>query len=551
MAVLPPGVSADSFATAIERLRTVLGNDWVFTSDEDVHPYRDHFSYIKDQPNELIAAAAVGPSSVEQVQDIVRIANEFRLPLYSISTGKNFAYGGPSPNVRGSVIVDLKRMDKVIEVDDKRNFAVVEPGVSYIDLYQHIQERGLKVWIDTPDPGWGSPIGNSLDHGIGYTLGFYRDHFGAHCGMEVVLPSGEVMRTGMGALPGSKSWQEYKHGFGPDPAGLFGQGNFGIVTKMGFRLMPQPEHWRTGMVRVPKRADLIPLIEAVNYLSDLGLIGEPWYGSPLNALTKNQEFIDAARAFNADKLDSLAAAAKLPSWEVELQFYGSAGTTQAGWDYAQEVITRKVPAASFVAGESFSVPLTPAQIQRNSAPYTSRMRRNITQGVPGLGVWYQTTRNDNNPNNWNETHIGLFSLVGRSGEAVMQAQRDFYEIAQIVGLPMLVPGVTSMPVNWYQHAFLMGSGFAAAGDNTPEGKLKATRMLRHILEENAKRGYGDYRAPPILQDDVADQYSFNNSVLRRFNETLKNAIDPNGILSPGRAGIWPVAYSSLRGSLRK
>jgi FAD/FMN-containing dehydrogenase len=551
MTILPPGVSAESFATAIQRFRTVLGNDWVFTSDEDVHPYRDHFSYIKNQPNELIPSAAVGPDRVEQVQDIVRIANEFRIPLYSISTGKNFAYGGPSPNVRGSVVVDLKRMDKVIEVDDKRHFAVVEPGVSYIDLYQYIQERGLKVWIDTPDPGWGSPIGNSLDHGIGYTLGFYRDHFGAHCGMEVVLPSGEVMRTGMGALPGSKSWHEYKHGFGPDPAGLFGQGNFGIVTKMGFRLMPQPEHWRTGMVRVPKRADLIPLIEAVNYLSDLGIIGEPWYGSPLGALARNQEFIDAARAFNSDKLDSLAAAAKLPSWEVELQFYGSSGTTKAGWDYAKEVMTRKVPAASFVDGESFSVPLTADQIQHNSAPYTSRMRRNITQGVPGLGVWYQTTRTDNNPNNWNETHIGLFSLVGRSGEAVMQAQKDFYEIAQIVGLPVQMPGITSTPVNWYQHAFLMGSGFAAAGDNTPEGKLKATKVLRRILEENAKRGYGDYRAPPILQDDVADQYSFNNHVLRRFTETLKNAIDPNGILSPGRAGIWPVAYNSLRGSLRK
>jgi 4-cresol dehydrogenase (hydroxylating) len=75
-------------------------------------------------------------------------------------------------------------------------------------------------------------------------------------------------------------------------------------------------------------------------------------------------------------------------------------------------------------------------------------------------------------------------------------------------------------------------------------------MLRRILEENAKLGYGDYRAPPILQDDVADQYSFNDHALRRFNETLKNAIDPNGILSPGRAGIWPAAYGSLRGSLR-
>lgn len=550
MAVLPPGVSAGQFASAITQFKEALGQDWVFTSDEDIHPYRDHFSYIKDQPDELIPSAAVAPGSVEQVQAIVRVANQFKLPLYAISTGKNFAYGGPSPNVRGSVTVDLKRMNRVLEVDAKRNFAVVEPGVSYIDLYRYIQERGLKVWIDTPDPGWGSPIGNSLDHGIGYTQGFYRDHFGAHCGMEVVLPSGEVMRTGMGALPSSNSWHEYKHGFGPDPAGLFGQGNFGIVTKMGFRLMPQPEHWRNGLVTVPKRRDFIPLVETVNYLADLGLIGEPWYGSPLRALNGNTEFRDAALAFNEEELDRQAAAANLHSWQVELQFYGSEGTTLAGWEYAKELMARNIPGARFTDGESLPVPLTREQIASTTGPYPTNMRRNITQGVPGLGVWYQTSRSEFNPNAWNETHIGLFSLVGRSGEAVFQAQRDFADIARRLEMPM-PPNATAVPVNWYQFTFLMGNGFGAAGDNTPEGKRKAAQLLRRILEENAKLGYGDYRAPPMLQDDVSDQYSFNNHVLRRFHETLKDAIDPNGIISPGRAGIWPMAFSSLRGSLRQ
>ncbi len=550
MAVLPPGVSTEQFASAITQFKEAVGPDWVFTSDEDIHPYRDHFSYIKDQPDELIPSAAVAPDSVEQVQAIVRVANEYKIPLYSISTGKNFAYGGPSPNVRGSVTVDLKRMNRVLEVDAKRNFAVVEPGVSYIDLYRYIQERGLKVWIDTPDPGWGSPIGNALDHGIGYTQGFYRDHFGAHCGMEVVLPNGEVMRTGMGALPASKSWHEYKHGFGPDPAGLFGQGNFGIVTKMGFRLMPQPEHWRNGLVTVPKRADFIPLVETVNYLADLGLIGEPWYGSPLRALNGNTEFRDAALAFNEAEMDRQAAAANLHSWQVELQFYGSEGTTLAGWEYAKELMARNIPGARFTDGESLPVPLTREQIASTTGPYPTNMRRNITQGVPGLGVWYQTSRSEFNPNAWNETHIGLFSLVGRSGEAVFQAQRDFADIARRLEMPMPA-NASAVPVNWYQHTFLMGNGFGAAGDNTPEGKRKAAQLLRRILEENAKLGYGDYRAPPMLQDDVSDQYSFNNHVLRRFHETLKDAIDPNGIISPGRAGIWPMAFSSLRGSLRK
>ncbi|MEP7311928.1 MAG: FAD-binding oxidoreductase [Pseudomonadota bacterium] len=552
MTILPPGVSAARFAAAVSEFGAAVGKDWVFTSDEDLHPYRDHFSYIKDQPNELIPAAAVGPDSVEQVQSIVRIANKYKIPLYAISTGKNFAYGGPSPNVRGSVTVDLKRMNRVLQVDDKRHFALVEPGVSYFDLYRHIQDNKLKVWVDTPDPGWGSLIGNSLDHGIGYTQGFYRDHFGAHCGMEVVLPNGEVMRTGMGALPTSNSWQEYKHGFGPDPAGLFGQGNFGIVTKMGFRLMPQPEHWRTGLVTVPKRQDLVPLVDTVNYLTDLGLIGEPWYGSPLQALVRNTEFNKAASAFNAEEMDRQAVAAGLPSWQVELQFYGSERTTLANWEYAKELMARNIPASRCVDGESLRVPLTQAQIENTTGPYPTRMRRNITQGVPGLGVWYQTGRTEENPNAWNETHIGLFSLVARSGEAIFKAQRDFANVAIKLGIPSLFSNAVSTPVNWYQFGFLMGNSFGVGGgDNSPEGKKKAAQLLRRVLQENAILGYGDYRAPPMLQDDVADQFSFNNFALRRFNEALKDAIDPNGILSPGRAGIWPKAFRSLRGALRK
>jgi FAD/FMN-containing dehydrogenase len=551
MAILPPGVSAERFASAIREFEAAVGKEWVFTSEEDLSPYRDHFSYIKDQPNELIPSAAVGPDTVEQVQAIVRIANTYKIPLYSISTGKNFAYGGPSPNVRGSVTVDLKRMNRILQVDDKRHFALVEPGVSYFDLYRHIQEKGLKVWVDTPDPGWGSLVGNSMDHGIGYTMGFYRDHFGSHCGMEVVLPNGEVMRTGMGALPHSNSWQEYRHGFGPDPSGLFGQGNFGIVTKMGFRLMPQPEHWRNGLITVPRRQDFIALVETVNYLSDLSLIGEPWYGTPLRGLAADPEFIKAAQDFNEPELDRRAAAANLHSWQVELQCYGSERTTLANWEYAKELVTRNIPGARCVEGESLKVPLTPEQIANTTGPYPTNMRRNITQGVPSLGVWYQTSRTERSPNTWNETHIGLFSLVARSGEAVFQAQRDFQDIARQLGMPSAFPNALGTPVNWYQFGFLMGNGFGIAGDNSVEGKKKAADLLRKTLAENARRGYGDYRAPPMLQDDVADQYSFNDYALRRFNETLKNAIDPNGVLSPGRAGIWPKAYRSLRGALRK
>jgi 4-cresol dehydrogenase (hydroxylating) len=551
VAVLPPGVTAADFAAACREFAAAVGNDWVLTSDDDLKPYRDHYSPVPLAEEELLASAAVAPTTVEQVQAIVRTANRYKTPLYPISTGKNFAYGGPAPNVRGSVVVDLKRMNKVLEVDADRHFAIVEPGVSYFDLYRHIQERGLKVWVDTPDPGWGSPVGNTLDRGIGYTLGPYRDHAGAQCGFEVVLASGEIMRTGMGALPNGKAFAEYKYGFGPDPSGLFAQGNFGIVTKMGLRLMPAPEHWRTGLVTVPKRRDLVPLVNTVNYLTDLFMIGEPWYGSPLRAALGNTEVLEATMrrgGANEGELDRLAAAANLHSWQVELQFYGSERTTLANWEYAKELVARAVPNAHLVDGESLRVPLTRTQIEQTTGPYPTNMRRNVTQGVPGLGIWKALGRTEAQPDAWAQGHIGLFAVIPRSAEAVFEAQQVFIDTQRDLGLQSAVSHL-STPLNWNQFTFLFSAGFSTGGGTfvaTPEGRAKMRDGLKALLVAAGKRGWGEYRAAPYFQDDVANEYSFNDHALRRFNETLKDATDPNGILAPGRGGVWPKGFRGRR-----
>ena len=99
--------------------------------------------------------------------------------------------------------------------------------------------------------------------------------------MEVVTPEGDVVRTGMGALPNADSWQDYQYGVGPSIDGLFAQSNFGIVTKMGFWLLPLPETHFSGLVTAPRYQDLDALIQEVSYLEDLGLTGMPDYGSPI------------------------------------------------------------------------------------------------------------------------------------------------------------------------------------------------------------------------------------------------------------------------------
>ena len=532
----PPGVSSEAFSTALARFEAAIGPDWVFKSDEDVALYRDAYSPERNEPTERLTSAAVAPESVEQVQQIVRIANEYRIPLYPISTGRNLGYGGSAPILSGSVVVDLKRMNRVLSVDEGRCSCVVEPGVSYFDLYDYIQERGLKVWIDTPDPGWGSPVGNALDHGVGYTYGQYRDHFGSHCGMEVVLPNGEVMRTGMAALANDESWADYKYGFGPYVAGLFGQANFGIVTKMGFWLLPEPEAYRRGTVFVPKRSDIIPLVDHVNYLENLGLIGMPGFRSPLGgARGRNPELrtlLAKPGGPTDEELDRVSESSGIPAWSVDLQFYGPEKTIAGSWEYVKERIGGSIPGARFEDGVSYRFPLTPEQKAE-----VHRVHRLVDIGVPNLAIFaIAGGRSVQNPDNADGGQFYFSPIIPRSGEALLDAGRKLAQAYREVGLGANEYFPT--PACWHYRAFIMITSLPVSRVN-PEINRRSREAFQRLAQIVAENGWGEYRSPPFGVDHIMNAYSFNNHALRRFCETLKDAADPNGIIAAGRGGIWP------------
>ena len=170
---------------------------------------------------------------------MVRIANEHGIPLWTIGQGRNNTYGGPAPRVRGSVIVNLREMNRVLEVNEQLCYAVVQPGVRWFDLHDALEAAGGRCWASIPDLGWGSVVGNTLEYGRGYTP--YGDHATNVCGMEVVLPDGEILRTGMGGQEGNEAWHVYQHSYGPSLDRLFMQSNYGIVTRMGVWIMPRPE----------------------------------------------------------------------------------------------------------------------------------------------------------------------------------------------------------------------------------------------------------------------------------------------------------------------
>lgn len=530
----PPGVNQGDWKQALAQFVEAVGSEWVFTSDEDVALYKDAYSPFYGEPQEITVSAAVAPLSTEEVQKVMRTANRFRIPIYPISTGKNLGYGGSAPNLSGSVVLDLKRMNKIIEVDEARAFALVEPGVSYFDLYRYITEKGLKLWIDCPDPGWGSPIGNAMDHGVGYTTNHFRNHFDSHCGMEVVLANGDLIRTGMGALPGAQTWQQYKFGIGPWVDGIFSQSNYGVVTKMGFWLMPAPDAYRSGTASVPKFQDLHRLTEIVNYLENLGISnGMPALGTPLFnrggffGPRKPDPQLDALFANgepDPNDIDRLAAQQGLGVWSCTLGFYGGESTNAANWEYCKQKLA-EIPNVRFKEGDNYKLPLAPDQQTMFDLPRF---------GTPSLQRFVIGARSAFNPNPTNG-HLWFSPLIPRTGQAILDINKVLRPHFKDLGMGGRNAYV--MPAGYFERSFIFTFGFPISHDVAANKRMRDKFV--QVADLCASHGWGEYRSPPAFQQLVVDKYSFNDHALSRLHATLKDAIDPNGIIAAGRYGIWP------------
>lgn len=78
--------------------------------------------------------------------------------------------------------------------------------------------------------------------------------------------------------------------------------------------------------------------------------------------------------------------------------------------------------------------------------------------------------------------------------------------------------------------------------NDPARRKAALSCLRAMVDDAAKLGYGEYRTHLAVMDQVAGTYNWGGNALMKFNEKLKDCLDPKGILAPGRCGVWPARY---------
>ncbi|KAF2181344.1 vanillyl alcohol oxidase [Zopfia rhizophila CBS 207.26] len=544
-AVLPPRVMLQQFNDFIKYIVEVVGSDNVdvITSKDMLDdgsyekPTYTHDPHYVLEQDFFLASAVVAPRTVSEVQKIVRAANDVSIPLWPISIGRNSGYGGAAPRVSGSVVLNMgKNMNKILEVNVDGAYCVVEPGVSFMDMHEYLVEYNLrdKLWVDVPDLGGGSILGNTLERGVGYTP--YGDHWMMHSGMEVVLPTGELLRTGMGALPEprrpetmglrpedqpwNKTAQLFPYGFGPYVDGLFSQSNLGIVTKLGMWLFPNPGGYQSYLITIPRDEDLKQAVDIIRPLR-LSMVMQ-------NVPTLRHILLDAAvlgskaqysskiEPLSDDDMDEIAKKLNLGRWNFYGALYGPEPIRNAMWSVIQQCF-------SAIPGVKFYFPEDTAE---NSV---LRVRHKTLQGIPTFDElkWIDWVPNG--------AHLFFSPIAKCAGEDAMMQYAITKKRCREAGLDFL--GTFTIGMREMHHIVCI-----VFNKKSAEDKKKAHWLIRTLIDDCAARGWGEYRTHLAVMDQIMGTYSWNDSVLLKFNEVLKNAIDPNGIIAPGKSGVWPKQY---------
>jgi 4-cresol dehydrogenase (hydroxylating) flavoprotein subunit len=516
------GVSEDVLRRAVAELGKILGSERVLVKGEYFDEFRDPYQPLEWE--EHLPSAVVLPESTEEVQAVVRIANEHGVPLWTHGAGKNNGYGGAAPGFSGSVVVSLRNMNKVTEINEELAYVEVEPGVTWCDLYDTLTAGGHRLMVSNTDIGWGSVVGNTLEHGV--TYGPMGSDYAAPCGLEVVTADGEVLRTGMGAMTGNAAWHTYKRSFGPSLDTLFMQSNLGIVTKMGVWLIPAPEMFMPVWVRFWNEDDLAPATDVLRRLRlERTLEGVPGLFNTIilaSGIGRRESFYDGEGPIPDDVIDSIGKQLEVGRWLMRAGLYGHESQVQMQFERIKEAFAT-VPGAE-VWG---------SMVAFDDIPKLELQGELVIGGVPNtagnyMAGWYSDT---------DGSHLDFAPVVPLVGKEVLRCHRLMRStLEQEAGLDLMVGSVGVNPRT------TLHVGMVTYDRTQVETTERMHRTISHLAETTAAAGFPEYRSHIDHMDEVANQYDFNSYAYRRFVERIKDAVDPNGILSPGKQGIWPQRF---------
>jgi 4-cresol dehydrogenase (hydroxylating) len=523
-----------AFASAISEWRRALGDANVTTQREATLP-----ASTATFSTSARVTAILKPGSRDDVQRCVRIANQFAVPLYPISTGRNWGYGSRVP-IRDGVLLDLSRLNRILDFNEELAYVTLEPGVSQRQLHDFLHGQRSRLWMDatgsSPDC---SVIGNTLERGFGHTP--MGDHCSQACGFEVVLPTGDVIETGFCRFPAGKTGFLSRWGTGPSLDGLFSQSNFGIVTRMTVWLMPAPEYFQAFVFQSDKAIG--PIVDALRPLRMNGTIRSVMHlGNDYKVLSGTGQYPWEAAGqkipLSAEVLARLRRELRISQWNGSGALYGTRARVREARTLLRRALRGKVDRLRFVDERALRV------LQRVEKPYRAITRRNdlgrtlkllqplmdVLRGVPTesfLSSAYWRKKSPvpakMNPDDDNCGLLWCSPVAPNTGADVTEVTRLASEIVPKHGFEPIVS------VSVINERVTVSTIAITYDREVPGEDERAMLCYRTLTDQLLQRGYPPYRLN-VSSMDLGSPAGTYMDLLHR----LKTALDPKGILSPGR-----------------
>lgn len=235
-----------------KKLKNLVSGNYI---SNDIYT-RYSYSRVVDSIQQGIPDIVIRPGNTREISEIVKIANEEKTPI-TIRGGGCCEFGGSKPIGDGGILLDMKRMDKIINIDQDNLIVTVEAGISWAELNDILSEFGLYTGCLGPGSGMSASVGGGVSHhsvggGGGAKYGPCTKHV---ISLEVVLPTGEIINTGSQANKFSQ-YPFNRFGNGPDLAAIFmgDNGIMGVKTKISLKVYPKPSFVEYKTYLLPRKS---------------------------------------------------------------------------------------------------------------------------------------------------------------------------------------------------------------------------------------------------------------------------------------------------------
>ena len=507
--------------SALAEWATAVGDEHVVTTPETLDALSRATYATTNRP-----AAIIRPRTTAEVQACVRVAAARGVPLWPLSTGKNWGYGSRAPGADGAVILDLGRLDRIVDYDAEMGYVTIEPGVTQAQLHGFLAHQGGAHWLDatgsTPDA---SLIGNIMERGFGVTP--YGDHVGRATGYEVVMADGSLLHTGFGAWPGARTAPLDRWGPGPSLEGLFSQTGFGIVTKLSVALMPKPAGANTAFLDIHDDDTLAGAIDALRRLQLEGTVrSAPWFGNVYRLLGVVMRFpwSTTEPPLRPEHAHAIGREAGIPPWTGTFAIYGTEAQLAASRDRIDEALQPVGLRPTFVDTQSLQA--APSSGRRS---VEHAMHRGYTGGLINAvrrAYWRKRTPPgaDVDLDADGVGFIFVNASVPFRGADVVEAARIAEEVVVGAGFE---PSLSCHSIRERALVMLMTVSYDR---DVPGEDGRAQSMHDALSERWMAKGWYSFR----LGHHSMGLYERAEPSYRLAVEAITHALDPGGVLSPGR-----------------